>query len=111
MKELEKKKFMLLAESEVCRQALRLELQNVRLFTVQTNQRFKGFGVPKHTWLLAAAGAFSFWARRRRRWFSVWRLGGLGLLGWQTARRLAPFYRGLASRRPRAESEYHNVTN
>jgi MYXO-CTERM domain-containing protein len=104
MNDLEQKKQMLIAESEVCRQALRLELQNLRLFTAQTKQRFRTFGVPKQTWLLAAAGVFSFWMRRRRRRFSMWRLGGVGVLGWKVFQRVAPFCKGmLAGRRERRQ--------
>lgn len=100
MKDLEQKKKMLIAESEVCRQSLRLEIQNLRLFSVRTRQRFKGFGVPKQAWMLAAAGAFSLWGRRRaRRRLSFWRLGGLGMVGWKLFQRVVPFCRGMFGRK------------
>jgi hypothetical protein len=102
VKDLEKKKQMLIAESEVHRQALKLELQNLRLSALQTRQRLRSFNPANRIWMLAVAAVASLWTRRiRRRRFPLWRMGGLAMIGWQVANRVVPFCRGLFSRRRR----------
>src|SRR5262245_55720598 len=100
MSDLAKRKQMLIAESEVYRQTLRLELQNVRLFTTRTAERFKGWSVPRRAWMLAAAGAWAVWGGRRKHRFSLLRMGSLGVIGWQLYQRIVPFCQGLLSGGP-----------
>jgi hypothetical protein len=100
VKDLEKKKQMLIAESEVHRQALRLELQNLRLSALQTKRRFRSFNPYNRIWMLAAAAVASLWTRRiRRRRFSFLRVGSIAMIGWQVVNRVVPFCRGLFSQR------------
>ena len=93
MSELEKRKRMLVAESEVYRQTLKLELHNLRICTLRNKRRLTSFGRsnPLLT-MLPMLGAF-FAARRRR--FSWKQLTAFALMGLQLYNRLAPFCRGL----------------
>jgi len=94
MNELEAKKRALVAESEVYRETLKLELHNLRLYVSRTKQKLKGFGRPNPLLLLAAPLAGAFFRKRRGSWL---RRAAMAFLSWQVSSRLIPFLSGLFS--------------
>ena len=94
MNELEAKKRALVAESEVYRETLKLELHNLRLYVSRTKQKLKGFGRPNPLLLLAAPLAGAFFRKRRGSWL---RRATMAFLSWQVSSRLMPFLSGLFS--------------
>jgi hypothetical protein len=105
LKDLAARKQALLAESEVYRQSLKLELQNVKLHGLRFRRKFGFLKVAKQLIFLlpvlrgvwvwrGSAGAPGEKTSARRR-------GTLGLLltGWRVYRNLAPVIRGVVSRR------------
>lgn len=94
------RKAALVAESEVYRQTLTLEVQNLRLYALRAQKRATAFS-SSASWLLLAAPLFrsvagSFFTRRRR--FGRTRLITTALLFWQMYRRLAPIWHQLFGR-------------
>jgi hypothetical protein len=90
MTEREKRKRMLIAENEVCRGLLKLQIHNIRIAGVRVKRRFTAFGLGNPLLLLALPMAGSMFRRKRR--FSWKRLGALAYLGWQTYRRFRPLW-------------------
>ncbi|HVV72253.1 MAG TPA: hypothetical protein VHI52_12260, partial [Verrucomicrobiae bacterium] len=101
MNSLAARKKALVAESEVYRQALRIEVQNVRLYAAQMKKRFNLLHSAKPLLTLLPLLA-PFLGRRAavrtetkpkgwRRWLNT------GLLGWRMYRSMAPFLRTLNS--------------
>jgi hypothetical protein len=86
VKELEAKRAALAAESEVYRQTLNLELQNLRLYAVRTQQKLSTISTfkPFLTMLLPFAG--SFLGRPKRQAANFLSAGFL----WQLARKSLP---------------------
>src|SRR5690349_15852265 len=95
MKELEAKKRALVAESELYRQLLRLEVQNLRLYGLQFRKKFAGLRKPSTGVVLAAALAGSFFGRKRD---SSLRRTAMAILSWQLSNRVLPFLAGMFSR-------------
>ena len=102
LKDLEAKKRALVAESEVYRQTLTLEIQNLRLYGARMRRKFilLRFANP----LLLTAGTlfgsrlFRSGVKRKRR--GKWsRLFGAGLMGWRLYRQFGPMLRTLLARR------------
>jgi hypothetical protein len=95
VKELEAKRAALAAESEVYRQTLNLELQNLRLYAVRTQQKLSTIGTfkPFLTMLLPFAG--SFLGRPKRPAASLLSAGFL----WKLASRGLPMLAGMMRRR------------
>jgi|SRR5437016_3219957 len=94
MNELEARKRALVAESELYRQMVRLELQNLRLYGLQFKQKFAGFRKPSPVFILVAALAGAFFGRKRG---SSLRRAAMAILSWQLSNRLMPFLAGLFS--------------
>jgi len=94
MNELEARKRALVAESELYRQMLRLEVQNLQLYGLQLRQKFAGFRKPGPAVVLAAALAGSLFGRKRG---SSLRRTAMAILSWQLSNRLVPFLAGLFS--------------
>src|SRR5690349_1988911 len=100
VKELEAKRRALTAESEVYRQTLRLEIENLRLAAMRARRQMKSFQSVNPLLTLVAPMAASLLTKRRGR------LRGLfttALLGWQVYRKAASFFGGFAFR-PRRHS-------
>lgn len=110
MNELEKRKKLLIAESEVYRQTLKLELQNLRIYTLKTHRKLTSFNVANPLLIFGLPVAASFLGRRLMGLFLGRRrkrapgLGALALLGWQFYQRLFP----PGNRRRRREEPEHS---
>jgi|SRR5712691_10415886 len=87
MNELEERKRALLAESEVYRQTLKLEIYNLRLFVKQSKLSVKSFASPS-PWMLFTALAPLL--ARRSKFSSKWRLIGTVIAGWKMYNRFNP---------------------
>src|SRR5215216_7010537 len=94
MSELQDKKRALIAEAEVYRQTLKLELHNLKLFAAQTKRKFTRGSTPNPWLLLGAAG--SLFGKRR---FSWWRIMTSAFLSWQLYSKFLPFWRNVFGRR------------
>jgi hypothetical protein len=104
MKELAARKQALLAESEVYRQMLKLELQNVRLYGSSWRRKFGFLKIANQlVFLLPLMRGVWAWrgSRKEPEKKPANRGGTLGLLltGWRVYRNLAPVIRGMVSRR------------
>lgn len=86
MSDLEKRKKMLIAEAEVYRQLLKLEVQNLRIYGIKTKRRLTSFSGGNPLLAVGVPMLASLIARKRkaRRW------GALGFLGWQLYQRFGP---------------------
>jgi hypothetical protein len=107
MKALEDRKRALLAESEVYRQTLRLEIYNLQLFLKQSKVNVKS---PNPWLLLGALGPFL----AGRPVFSRWRFMGAIIAGWRLYNQFSPLITKLRStlgrkRRNRTEAEVPSV--
>src|SRR5437667_1253108 len=98
LNELEAKKQALAAEAEVYRQSLKLELQNLRLYTARTRRSFRMLS-PSNPMMVLGATLAGSWFRRRR--FGRFRLLTMALLGWQFYQKVLAPLGGLFSRRRR----------
>jgi hypothetical protein len=102
MKSLETKKRALVAESEVFRETLKLELHNLRLYTVRTRQKLTSFARPNKLLMLAAPFAGMLFRRKKRS--SLMRRFVYGLLSYQLTNRVLPLLSGLFSSDKRGEN-------
>ncbi len=100
IKQLEARKRALVAESEVYRQTLKLEVQNLRLYAVRF-QRKLGFFSPANPLMMALPFGLSFlrfrgprWFQRKRKWRRPGFIGALWL-GWRLYRRFGPLFQRL----------------
>ena len=97
LKELQERKKALVAESEVYRQTLILEIQNLRLYSVRTQRKFTLFRLANPLVLLVGsllgsrfmAGRF---ARKRRGKWS--RILAASLMSWRLFRSFRPWFKG-----------------
>ncbi len=87
MTELETRKRRLVAESEVYRELLKLELQNFRIYGMNVRQKLTSL-TPANPLLMTAVPFLTSLLGRKRR--SAWqRFGTLALMGWQLYRRFS----------------------
>jgi hypothetical protein len=100
--ELEKRKKMLVAECEVYRQTLKLELHNLKISALRNKRRITSFR-PSNALLTMLPMISVFFTARRRR-FSWKQLTAAAFVGLQLYNRFAPLCRGLFVRETR-ESE------
>ena len=98
--ELQARKAALVAESEVYRQTLRLELQNLRLCVLRARKNASFFS-SSAPWLLMSGPLIRAWIGSLfgRRRFGRMRLLTTVLLGWQMYRKLAPIWQQFFGRR------------
>src|SRR6266481_7327572 len=94
MNELEAKKRALVAESEVYRETLKLELHNLRLYVSRTKKKLTSFTRPNPFLMLAAPLAGAFFRKCSSSWL---RRATMAFLSWQVSSRLMPFLSGLFS--------------
>jgi hypothetical protein len=107
MSELRARKQMLVAESDIYRETLRLEVHNLRVYGAGLKRKFSVFRA-MNPLLLVAAGMMgaplgrTLVRRRKRNWL---RLTLTSLLSWRVYRQLAPLLRPFIARfSPRPES-------
>jgi hypothetical protein len=103
MSKYETKKKLLVAESEVYRQLLKLELQTFKVYGKRTKRRMTS--VTTYLPLVMSGLPFLTGMFRRRKGksagSSLKRMGSLVLLGWKTYKRFGPLLtRTFAARRP-----------
>lgn len=96
MSELEAKKRALVAESEIYRETLKLELHNLKLFGLRTKRKFSSFANPSPLLMLAAPLMGRFLQKRGS---SMVRRLLISFLSYQVFNRLAPYLGGLLDRR------------
>jgi hypothetical protein len=111
MNYLEAKKKALVAESEVYRETLKLELQNLRIYGITTKRRLSSFSRPGHWMMLLMPLVGAFFKKRQG---PLLRRAVTALINWQLWSRLVPFVSGLfapggtqkkATRRPDRSAE------
>jgi hypothetical protein len=99
MNHLEQRKRALVAESEVYRQMLNLEIQNLRLSGLGLGQKINQYRglftlIPLAGSLVGMLSGGLFRKRRKRGWRQFL---GIGILGWRLYRKFGPFLQsGLA---------------
>jgi hypothetical protein len=99
MKALKAKKKALIAESEVCRELLKLEVQNLRIYGLKTKRRLTSFNSGNPLFMLAGlpmAGAL-FRRKRPRTGWTQWLALVVG--AWQAYVRFGPAVRSIFPRR------------
>lgn len=96
MKELEARKRALAAESEIYRQTLKLEVQNLRLYAHAMTQRCSSFGTENPLLLFGAPALGSILNRRRS---GKLRFLGKILSSWQVLSKVAGLARGIVFRK------------
>jgi hypothetical protein len=89
--DLEERKRMLVAESEVYRQMLKLEIHNFRIYGVRMKRRLTSAGMVSKVSLGLAS-----WLTGKRR-LGWWQIGALAFMGWRWYRR-----RSSTDREPRS---------
>jgi hypothetical protein len=99
MSDLETKKRALVAESEVFRETLKLELHNLRLYGARTKQKFTSMGKPNRLLLLMAPFAGLLFRKKKS---SLMRRVAMGLLSYQVSNRIVPFLSALLSTNKRS---------
>ena len=92
VKELEAKRRALAAESEVYRQTLNLEIQNLRMGVLQAKQKLTGFGAIKRLLML---GAPLFGSMLNSRKSSLFRFVSAALMGWRLYGKASSLFGGL----------------
>jgi hypothetical protein len=100
--DLEKRKKMLVAESEVYRQLLKLEIQNLRIYKVHARRKLTALNLNNPLLTLGLPMAASWYGRRRRSGWKRW--SSWLLLGLQFYRQWMPLLKGGMSA-TRAEHE------
>lgn len=93
MSDLKAKKKMLVAESEVYRELLKLEVRTLKAYGMHTKRRLSSLGSYLPLMMTGIPILTRMLGRRRRRGHPLMRLGSLFLLGWKTYRWFAPFVR------------------
>src|SRR2546423_8775456 len=93
MRDLETRRKALAAEAEVYRQTIKLEIQNVRLYTHQTKRKYTTLR-PGNPLLIAAAPLLTALLRRTRPVRKL-RFLSSALLAWQMFNRIAPLIPGV----------------
>ena len=104
-REIEERKRALIAESEIYRQTLILEVQNIRLYSVRVQKKLAWLRMLNPILMVAGSllGPRWFRGRERRKRRGLWsRILGGALLGWRLSRRFSPAVRSLLFGRSRA---------
>jgi hypothetical protein len=98
LREVEARKRALIAESEVYRQTLTLEIQNVRLYGVRLRRKFSIIRLGNPLFALAASiiGSRFLGSGSRRPGRGKWsRVFAASLMGWRLIRRFGPLVQGV----------------
>jgi len=103
MKDLEARKRALVAESEIYRQTMRLELQNLKLHALRTRRRFDWFTSASPLFALAPLMGKLFGARlqkqdkKKKRRKGIMGLLGTALTVWRLYRKAKPVMQGFSN--------------
>lgn len=91
MSDFKTKKKLLIAESEVYRQLLKMEVQTFKVYATRTKRRMSSF-TAYMPWVMSALPILTrlFGKRKPQQRFSLKRLGTLVLLGWKAYQKFAP---------------------
>lgn len=102
MSELDNRKKLLMAEAEVYRQTLKLEIQNLRIYAIKTKRKLTSFNAGNPALMLGIPMLTTLLSRRRgkmRRW------GAWGFMGWQLFQRVSEMLRSRSGRDERYEAQ------
>lgn len=91
MSKLATKKKMLVAESEVYRQLLKLEIQTFKVYGKRTSRRLTSISNYLPLVMSGIPLLSGLFRKKRAGRFSLKRLGSLFLLGWKAYRQFSPF--------------------
>lgn len=92
MSDFKARKKLLVTESEVYRELLKLEIQTFKVYGIRTRKRLTSFSTYM-PWLLASGlPIFTQLFRRKKRKSSLGRLSSLFLLGWKAYQQFAPLF-------------------
>lgn len=100
---LETKKKLLVAEAEVYRQLLKLEIQTFKVYGMRTKRRMTSFSSYMPLLMSGLPFLTRLFRRNRPERFSLQRMGALFLLGWKAYRRFSPIFSRFASRAAKTE--------
>jgi hypothetical protein len=108
MSDLKQRKKLLVAECEVYRETLKLEMQAFRIYGLRTKRKVTSFNTYTPLFLTGFPLVKALFAARKT---PVWkRLGTMAYLGWQAYQRFGPVIRGAfaqySSREKTAAEEY-----
>lgn len=95
MNDLERRKKLLIAESEVCRELLRLQMYNFRIYGIKAKRKITSFRTGNPALIAGIPLLTSLIARKR----SFRKLGAWGFLGWQLLSRAGGLFRKSAETR------------
>src|SRR3954454_8359637 len=119
VKGFEEKRRALAAESEVYRETLKLEVQNLQIYAMRTQRRFHGVTKASPLLMFLLPLAKSFFMRKRKsqsqsRRGRMLRLMTAGYAGWQMYRKFSPMLTGIFSflqpaKRPGASTTGQNA--
>lgn len=101
VKDLDDRKRALVAESEVYRQTLKLEIQNIRLYRARMQRKLDLLRFANPLFLLAGSFVGSRLFGRKARWRRRGRLSTLGisLMAWRIFKNFGPLIQGLIRQR------------
>lgn len=112
MSDFQAKKKMLVAESEVYRQLLKLEIQTFKIYAKRTKRRMTSI-TSYMPWVIGSIPILTrLFRRKKAERFSLKRLGSLFLFGWKAYQKFAPllarasFFRRTAEPSETAAEEY-----
>lgn len=109
MSDLEKRKKMLAAESEVYRELLKLEIQTYRIHAIRMKKRVTALGTYGPLAMSSLPFVTAVFGGRKKRKFSMNRLSSMLFLAWRTYKQVKPLFRGAFSvpqaRRSQTEAE------
>jgi len=112
MSKFETRKKMLVAESEVYRQLLKLELQTFKVYGVRTKRRLSTFGAYAPLILSGLPILTRMFQRRKKHGISLGKIGSLFLVGWKAYKQFAPqFGRGKPETRERGSAAEEYLSN
>lgn len=103
MSKFETKKKLLIAESEVYRELLKLEFQTFKIYGKRAKRKFTSPGTYMPLVMSGIPLLGSLFGRKRGS--SLKRMGSLLLLGWKTYQRFAPMFGGKKSTDKTGEAE------
>jgi hypothetical protein len=97
MSDLETRKRMLVAESEVYRELLKLQIHNLRIDGIRARKRFKIFRIFSPLLMMSLPMAGSLFKAKRRR-FTWKRIGALAFVAWRFYQKVGAVLGGFAAR-------------
>ena len=108
MSELDNRKKLLVAESEVYRQMIKLEIQNFRIYGTRAKQKansFRNYGSLLMMLVRLAGGL----GGKKKRISRIRRFASLAFSAWQMYSRFGQFFGGAARRRSRSQQSFNGA--